>query len=290
MRILVLGPAEGWHAEQLRQASNRFGCSIEFASYETLNAAPRTGQSHAASCEAGNISQFDAVLSRTMPRGTLEQITFRLSILHALVRSGVKVINAPSAMELAIDKYATTSVVAQLGYDVPSTAVSQTRADAMESFTELGGDVVVKPLFGGEGRGVMRVQSHELAWTTFTTLQQLGAVIYLQEFVGPGGRDLRLFVVGENVWAIERSNQDDWRTNVSQGGQVRSVAITAEQREIALQICRSMGLAIAGVDLIFDPAGKAYVLEVNAVPGWKGTQSVVAENLAEQMIEHIARL
>ncbi|QDV69772.1 Ribosomal protein S6 modification protein [Rosistilla carotiformis] len=285
MKFLVLGPDRGWHANQLRAAADNAGDSIAFTDYEALSSVVGNGDPLRCDSPAGDLHAFDVILTRTMPLGTLEQVTFRLSILHALQESGVRVANPSRALEIAIDKYATTARLQRLGLPVPRTAVSQTRSDAMAAFEQFDGPVVVKPLFGGEGRGVMRIETRELAWTTFTTLQQLGAVIYQQEYIPCNGQDLRLFVAGDLVWAVQRCNPDDWRTNVSRGATCEQVAVTEAFRELATIVCRSLQLHVAAIDLIQDAAGRTYVLEVNGVPGWKGAQSVIQENLADRIIE-----
>lgn len=265
------------------------GHRLQFAPYESLAVSidqghPRQGLR----CQAGPLDQFDAVLARTMPAGSLEQITFRLAALHAAEAEGLPVINPPRTLETAIDKYATLALVRRLGYDVPPTIVVQSRSEAMDAFDALGGDVVVKPVFGGEGRGVMRICDPQLAWVTASTLERLDAVLYLQQFVPPGGLDTRLLVIGPKVWAIRRCGNGDWRTNVSQGGRSEVVDVTGEQREMALRIAAAMRLEIGSVDVIDAADGRPRVLEVNGVPGWKGAQAALGLNVAAEMIGYIA--
>src|SRR6202035_2302824 len=113
----------------------------------------------------------------------------------------------------------TTAVLQSAGLRVPPTMVCQHADAAMEAFNKLGGDVVVKPLFGSEGRGMVRVADEEIAWRTFSTLERLQAVLYVQQFVAHPGWDLRAFVIGGRVLAaMRRHARGDWRTNVSQGG------------------------------------------------------------------------
>lgn len=283
-RLLALGPSEGWHADRLRSAAERLGHRLVFAPYESLAARlDATGQ-HLASCDAGELAAFDAVFCRTMPAGTLEQITFRLAVLHSAFAAGVPLINPPRTLELAIDKYATLVQVAALGYRVPETMVVQSRKAAMAAFDALGGDVVVKPIFGGEGRGVMRVQDRQLAWYCFSTLDGLGAALYVQKFVPPGGRDTRMLVIGEETYGIRRINDRDFRTNVAGGGIGRAVELTPQQLAMARDIARSMSLVIGAIDLIDCDVHGSVVVEVNGVPGWKGAQGCFEFDLAERMI------
>ncbi|MEM9645817.1 MAG: hypothetical protein AAF989_12575, partial [Planctomycetota bacterium] len=172
--ILVLGSGEGWHADQLRVGASACGVLLEFADYESLRAELCERSTDATlTTDISPFSKFDAILTRTMPSASMEKITFRLAVLHAAQRMGMLVVNPAPSLELAIDKFATLQVVRSLGYAVPSTIVAQDRTVAMRAFEELGGDCVVKPIFGGEGRGVMRIQDPALAWTVFSTLDRL---------------------------------------------------------------------------------------------------------------------
>ncbi len=288
-RFLVLGGGEGWHANQLKSAAASVNVELDFATYESLSSVVSETGPTSLRCKQGSFSKYDAVLTRTMPPGSLEKITFRLAILHAQVQRGA-VVNHPRGLEIAIDKFATLERIAQLGFRVPETQVVQSRSEAMDAFRDLGGDCVVKPLFGGEGRGVMRIQDAELAWYAFTTLEQLDAVFYVQRFVSPGGRDTRLLCVGDDVFGIRRENANDFRTNRSSGGVARAVTPTDEQISAAKDVLRSMDLRFASVDFIDTEqggakSGRPMILEVNAVPGWRGAQSVVAQNIADRIIK-----
>ncbi len=282
--LLALGPGEGWHADRLRSAAERLGHRLVYAPYESLAASLDGSGRHRGRCAAGDLAAFDAVLCRTMPAGTLEQITFRLAVLHSMDAAGVPIINPPRTLERAIDKYATLVQVASLGYRVPETIVVQSRKEAMEAFDALGGDVVVKPIFGGEGRGVMRVRDRQLAWYAFSTLDGLGAALYVQKFVPPGGRDTRMLVIGDEVFGIRRTNDRDFRTNVAGGAMGRAIALTPEQLVLARSVAKAMSLVIGAIDLIDCDTHGSVVVEVNGVPGWKGAQGCFEIDLAERMI------
>src|SRR6056297_2633374 len=290
-RFLMLGGGEGWHWDQLRSAASRCGCEIRLGSYQSLRACLSPGEPCRLACDAGPLDQFDAILTRTMPAGTLETITFRLATLHACLDHwpGTVIVNQPRALEVAIDKFATLARVSALGYPVPQTRVVQTRREALEVFGELGGDCVVKPIFGGEGRGVMRLRDRELAHYTFATLENLGAVFYVQQFVPPGGSDTRLLVIGDAVLGLRRHNPLDFRTNLSRGGSCGRFEPGADQKAMALQICRSIGLTFASVDLLDRDDDDSCVVEVNGIPGWKGAQQVTSVNIAQLIIEVLVK-
>lgn len=289
LHLLVLGSPEGWHAQQLTQAAATLGHALSFAPYESL-AASLTASSGPPQirCEAGPLDRFAAVLTRTMPAGSLEQIIFRLTCLRTWQQQGGIVVNGPQALEMAIDKFATLAHLGRLGHPIPPTVVVQSRREAMDAFQSLGGDVIAKPLFGGEGRGVMRIQDRELAWFSFATLERLDAICYVQQFVPPGGRDTRLLVIGDQVWGVRRTGLASWRTNVSQGATCEAFPVSAAQRTLALEVAAAIGLEIGSVDLLDRTDGPDPVVEVNAVPGWKGAQRVIAQDLAAMMLEHVA--
>lgn len=275
-RLAVIGGSPGWHVDQLVDASEHAGASLQAFQYTDLRAGDQIELGD------GPINRFDAILTRTMPAGSLELVTLRLSILH---EAGLilPVINPAAGLELAIDKYRTTSIARRLNLPTPPTAVCQHRSDALDQFRRLGGDVVVKPIFGGEGRGVMRVRDIELARTIFTTLQTANLVIHQQSFVGPGGRDRRVLVIGDHVATFQRTNAVDFRTNHAAGANFCAVENCDDLVAQSRALLAAMTLTIAAVDWIDSERGPI-MLEVNAIPGWKSAQSVTKTNIAQKMI------
>jgi ribosomal protein S6--L-glutamate ligase len=229
------------------------------------------------------------VLVRTMPPGSLEQVVFRMDVLHRLQARGVVVLNPPAAIETCVDKYLASARLQSAGLPVPPTAVCQHADAALEAFVALGGDVVVKPLFGSEGRGMVRVADPETAWRVFRTLERTQAVLYLQQFVRHPGWDLRAMVLGGRVVAaMRRRAAGDWRTNVAQGGRAEPARLTGAQEELALRSAAAVGAAAAGVDLLPGLDGEFYVIEVNAVPGWRALAPVSGVDVAALMVGLLA--
>src|SRR5262249_58449628 len=133
----------------------------------------------------------------------------------------------PRALEICIDKYLATSLLEAAGLPVPPTIVCQSSDDAMAAFASLSGDVVVKPLFGSEGRGMVRISDEEIAWRTFRAIERTDSVLYLQKFIDHPGWDLRVFVLNGDVRAaMRRHARDGWRTNVAQGGRGEAVTVS----------------------------------------------------------------
>ena len=163
-------------------------------------------------------------------------------------------------------------------------------ANEAGELTELGGDVVVKPLYGGEGRGIMRVSDEAVAWRTFKTLIQLRAVIYQQPFLPHHGYDLRLFVLGDHIFAMRRRHPDDWRTNISRGAIAEPTDLDDDLVEVARRATGLVGAMMAGVDILPALDGQHYVLEVNAVPGWKALSQTLQLDIARLALQHISQL
>jgi RimK family alpha-L-glutamate ligase len=204
-----------------------------------------------------------------LPPGSIEQVVFRMDCLGRHAELGVVVLNSPRAIEAAVDKFLTSAKLQAAGLLTPRTIVCQTADDALAAFEALGRDVVVKPLFGSEGRGITRITDEALAERAFKMLAQLGAALYVQEFIPHEGCDLRLMVSGDQVLGMRRRSACDWRTNVSRGATAEPLEVTAELSELALRAAAAVDAQIAGVDLLPGKDGRLYALEVNAVPGWK---------------------
>jgi ribosomal protein S6--L-glutamate ligase len=220
-----------------------------------------------------------------MPPGSLEQVVFRMDVLHRWQEEGVTVLNPPRAVEVCVDKYLATARLWAAGLPVPPTIACQHADAALQAFEQLGGDVVVKPLFGSEGRGMMRINDLDLAWRTFRTLERLQSVLYLQQFVPHPGWDLRAFVVGGRVLAaMRRHAHGSWRTNVAQGGRAEAVRLQPDEVHLALAAADALSAPIAGVDLLLGPGGKWNVIEVNAVPGWRALAPASGIDIAAELI------
>jgi RimK family alpha-L-glutamate ligase len=280
MRIGLLAGGDGWHVRDLARAATLLGHQAETVDFRRVCASVAGPPDALVGC--------DGVIVRTMPPGSLEQVVFRMDVLHRLESRGVPVLNPARALEVCVDKYLATARLEAAGLPVPPTSVCQDAESALEAFAALGGDVVVKPLFGSEGRGMVRVSDPELAWRTFRTLERTQCVLYLQQFVRHPGWDLRVFVLGGRALAaMRRFGNGGWRTNIAQGGRGEVVRLSAEEERLALRAAQAVGAPVAGVDLLPGPDGGCYVLEVNAVPGWRALAPVTGVDVAAEMIHFL---
>lgn len=302
MRLGVLGSPTGWYMRDLQRAAEALpvnrATSIDSLSFAKLSVWSQQTESPQASSwtqstdestksESTKLSDYDAVLVRTMPLGSVEQIVFRMNALHVALSAGVQVLNPPRCLEIAIDKWLTLDLARQSGIETPRTICCQTREDALLAFEVLGRDCIVKPIFGGEGRGIVRVTDADMAWRVFSTLEQMQSVIYIQEFLVSQGYDLRLLVVGDELFCVRRENHGDWRSNVARGGKAIPYEPTFEQISIAFRACKAIQGWMIGVDILPTIDGRNVLLEVNAVPGWRATAAALNVDMAQLVLNRL---
>jgi RimK family alpha-L-glutamate ligase len=279
MHIAILSGGDGWHVQDLRRAAGALGHNAELVDFRRLSASVGVGDSQ---------PPYDAVIVRTMPPGSLEQVVFRMDLLHAWQAAGARILNPPRALEICVDKYLATVRLEAAGLRVPATIVCQQAEGALEAFARLGGDVVVKPIFGSEGRGMVRVSDPELAWRTFRAIERTQSALYLQRFIRHPGWDVRAFVSrGRALASMRRIAGADWRTNVAQGARAEVWPLPPEVEALALRAAEAVGTIVAGVDLLPGPDGGWYVIEVNAVPGWKALAPVTGIDIAKEIVHSL---
>ena len=266
MRLVVIGSPGAWHVGRIRAVALARGHDVSVVEWRQLGAfvaRAGAGAERATSlpepCRTDiflpdTIDAADAVIVRGMPAGRLEEVILRMDLLGRLAERGTPVINSPRALETAIDKYLSLARLAAAGIRVPRTIVAQDPDGIRRAWETLGGDAVVKPLFGSCGRGIERIDS--------------------QEFIPHAGWDVRILLVGEEVFSIRRRSATDWRTNLARGGIGEPFEPPQSWVDLARRTSALLGVEVAGVDLVPDAGGDPLVLEVNAVPGWRGLASV----------------
>jgi len=289
MHVAILSARSGWHTDELLRVLSARGHSGSVIPYEALLA--RMGgraQNSSLSSEGEQLLSADAVLARIIPNGSLEQIIYRVDALHWLEDRGVRVMNSPRAIERCVDKFYTSALLHDAGLATPETIVCEGVDDAMAAVREMG-DVIIKPLFGSMGHGMVRVSDTDTAFRVVRALEMTRAVFYVQRVVEHHGCDVRAFVVGDGiVAAMERRAQDGgWRTNISLGGEARAIELSTAWTEQALLAARAVGAEYAGVDLLPARDGTLYVLEVNGIPGWSGIQSVTDTDIAGAIVDRL---
>ena len=286
LRVGVLGASGSWHSRGLLAAlAGRGHDVLAIPATRLQSEVDERGEVHVRGPEGTVLDELDLLIVRGLPRGSLEQVIFRMDALHVLADLGVRCVNAPRAIERTVDKSWASALLARAGVPTPPTIVCERYDGAMRAFDELGGDVVVKPLFGAMGNGIVRVEDRDVAHRVFRALELERGVYYVQQTIAPAGhRNLRVLVVaGEVAGAMERLS-DSWRANVARGARPRAATPSEDERGLALAAAAALEVDVAGVDLLVAPDGDVVVLEVNGIPGWQALQSVCADDLTVRVV------
>ncbi len=207
---------EAWSSSQVRDALTKRGISYECFTFPRLVA--RLAYRPYFKVNGTSITdELDALIIRPIGRGSLEELVFRMDMLYKLERQGFYMVNPPTAIEHCVDKYDILALLEDVGVPVPRTLATESVNEALKAFQELGGDIVVKPIFGSRGQGATRVNDIDIADTIFKAITFHHGVIYMQEFVEHGFTDIRAFVLGDQVISSMRRVATGWKTNYSQG-------------------------------------------------------------------------
>ena len=278
---------EAWSSSQVRDALTKRGISYECFTFPRLVA--RLAYRPYFKVNGTSITdELDALIIRPIGRGSLEELVFRMDMLYKLERQGFYMVNPPTAIEHCVDKYDILAILEDVGVPVPRTLATENVNEALKAFQELGGDIVVKPIFGSRGQGATRVNDIDIADTIFKAITFHHGVIYMQEFVEHGFSDIRAFVLGDQVISSMRRVATGWKTNYSRGAKPAAAEISDEFKELAVKAAKAVGCKVAGVDILEGPAGPR-IVDVNSQPGWKGLQMVAKVNIAEEIVKFVLK-
>jgi tetrahydromethanopterin:alpha-L-glutamate ligase len=268
-----------WHARELSKALAARGARVVPVRLAACGFA--SGNASGLDIDGLRDRLPDAVVVRTMSGGTFEAVTLRLGMLHALRELGVMVWNDARAIERCVDKSATSFLLARAGIATPPTwaVESLDAARAIVRREAAAAPLVLKPLFGSQGRGLKLIRTQD----DLPAAGEVSGVYYLQRYVAverDGFRDFRLLVCRGRVIAAMVRHADGWITNVKRGGRPMAGVIDHEIRDLAVRAAAAVGTDFAGVDLLHGPDGRPTVLEVNSMPAWSGLQKVTPASIA----------
>jgi tetrahydromethanopterin:alpha-L-glutamate ligase len=271
-----------WHARELTRAFAQLGARVVPLRLSAFSLDTR--RPHALAIPGFGTRLPDLVLVRAVGLGSFEAVTLRLGILHALVELNVPVANTPRCIERCVDKAATSFLCFKHGIPTPPTfalqSPRQTRALVRRECAN--GPLVLKPLFGAQGRGLKLIRRE----SDLPDIESMAGVYYLQRFVGldrEGYSDVRVLVAGGRVLAAMTRRAQHWITNVKLGGKPGPLAIDDEMQNLAIQAAAAVEADFAGVDLLRCADGRLTVIEVNSMPGWQGLQSVTDFSIADEL-------
>jgi RimK family alpha-L-glutamate ligase len=287
VKIGILGnDGKEWHIQRLLGELRSRGA--EAYVFPATRLVSRIGAEPKVAVKGYMIEDYDALIVRRMPGGTAERVFYRMDAIHMLEEYGVYVINPALSIEKSVNKYYTSALLEKAGIMSPRTVVTESFTESMRAFEELGGDVVVKPLFGSLGAGITRLTDGDIAYRVFRALESTQSVFYIQEYIPHGNEDIRAFVIGDEVVASMKRVGAGWKTNISSGAAPEPYEASDEEVETSLKAAETLGLEYTGVDLMrSDIDGTLYTLEVNSTPGWEGLQKVTNVDIAERLVEYV---
>ena len=234
------------------------------------------------------LESFDAVI----PRIAASKTFYGTAVVRQFEVMGVFSANESQAISRSRDKLRCLQILARDGIGLPVTGFAHATQDIDGLLEFVGGaPVVIKLLEGTQGIGVVLAETQNAAKSVIEAFRQLDANILVQEFIKEAaGVDLRCFVVGGRVVAAMKRQgaEGDFRSNLHRGGKADMVKLTPEERTTAVRAAKSMGLKVAGVDLLRSHHGPV-VMEVNSSPGLEGIEKASSIDVAKKIIEFLAK-
>ncbi|MGB1800239.1 MAG: ATP-grasp domain-containing protein [Gammaproteobacteria bacterium] len=291
-KVAIITDDPGWHGRQLTSALKEYGLESQYLSLSDC-AIEISGQEQGLGKEQRKELVFPGFeqmplgfFIRGVPGGTLEQVIFRLDILHALKDSGITVYNSPRSIERTVDKPLTSLLLSRAGLPTPTTWICESIEQAnsiLNRETKDGSQLVLKPLFGSQGIGVHLVDKE----TGLIHDEKFAGIYYLQRFIERKNdefTDIRVLVIDGVAVAAMLRRGSDWLTNRAQGATYEAIEIDEQIASLAVSACKVLDIDYAGVDLMQDKNGNFYIIEVNSIPAWYGLQQVVDFNIASCLI------
>ena len=296
-RVAILTDEIGWHTRQLQSALRRRGAvgrCIDLADCRIDTEASW----HGVSIPGYGTDLPDAAIVRGIAGGSFEQVTKRLGILHALRALGVPVYNDARAIERSVDKSMTSLLLHAARIPTPPTWATESLAQAQRIAIREGAAghaLVLKPLFGSQGKGLRLVGTVDGVHHPLPSLERVyGSLAYLQRFVPAAcqpGFDWRVLVVGGRARTAMRRVSRHWIHNVAQGARCEPQAMNEALATLAERAAAALELDYAGIDIVpgqaSDPMQGMQVIEVNGVAAWHGLQRVTPFNIADALVEDL---
>jgi ribosomal protein S6--L-glutamate ligase len=230
-----------------------------------------------------NLQGFDAVIPRIGASVTF----YGTAVLRQFEMMGVLPLNESVAITRSRDKLRSLQLLSRKGIGLPITGFAHKPDDIGDLIKMVkGAPLVIKLLEGTQGIGVVLAETHQAAESVIEAFMGLQAQILVQEFIGEaGGSDIRCLVIDDKVVAAmkRQGKEGEFRSNLHRGGSASLIKITPEERSTAVRAAQTMGLNVAGVDLLRSNHGPV-VMEVNSSPGLEGIESATGKDIAGAII------
>lgn len=287
MKIVVLASNPRLYSNQrIVDAAKARGHEVEFANVGACFIKVATDGCEVFRDDSTKFEQIDCVIPRLKPSMTF----YGTTIIRQFEMLGVRCLNGSDSITKSRDKLHSLQVLSQHGINMPITSFANSAYETKDLIKLVGGaPLVVKLLEGTKGVGVVLAEKNKAAESVVNAFKSLKADVLVQQYIKESkGCDIRCFVIGDKVVAsMERIAQEgEFRANIHLGATARSVEITEEERQMAINAVRIIGLEVAGVDMVRSSTGPK-ILEVNSSPGLEGIEGATGINVAEKMIEYL---
>jgi ribosomal protein S6--L-glutamate ligase len=285
MKIAILSKGSGnYSTKRLKEAALASGHSVRVINYAKCYVTLESGKP-VVRYEGEELTDIDVII----PRIAANLTSYGASIVRQFEMQNVFTTTASLAIVRSRDKLRSTQLLAKAGVGIPKTVFARETADLEDVLDQVGGaPVIIKVARGTHGNGVVLAETRKAAKAVMQAFYVEGVSFIVQEYVAESaGTDIRAFVVnGKVVASMQRQSlDDDFRSNLHQGGSGSPVKLTEEERKTAQRAAKAMGLPVCGVDMMRSERGPL-VLEVNSSPGF-GIEKVTERNVAEKIIDYV---
>lgn len=288
-RVCILADKHDWHSSELSSSFKKKSIDVNKIKFEDLNF--KVCDNELLIFHKNSIFDYDGVWVRYIDGGTIEEITFKLSILHIIKLSGIYVHNSAEIIEKTIDKFRTSSILALNKILTPNTIIRKMKTGEKKNFYKLlkESNYLHKPILGSQGKGILSFKN----MLEFRTKPIANSIVYFQQFLGNLDdkvfKDIRILVSNHKlIVGVERKSKQ-FLTNVSMGGKVTQIKPDKKVNRLSNEISKLFELGYGGLDLKYFE-NKFYVLEVNSIPSWKATQKVTKQNIADLLVRDFVHL
>jgi ribosomal protein S6--L-glutamate ligase len=284
--ILLASNPKLYSNQRLMEEAINSNHEIEFVNIKDCNLYISKGKSEIYLTDGKKLENIDVVIPRIRPSMTFAGTT----VVRQFEMMNIYCLNDSWSIMGSRDKLHSLQLLSRAGVDIPITGFSHSTYETKHLIKMVGGaPLIIKLLEGAKGIGVVLAETGKAAESVINAFRSLNAHILVQEYIKESkGKDIRCFVVGDQVvTAIERQAEEgEFRANIHLGGRAKMVKITEEEKAIAINSAKIIGLDVAGVDLVRSNSGPK-VLEVNSSPGLEGIETATGINVARKIIEFI---
>lgn len=289
MKITILSFAfDSFSIKRLRQACARASLKVQLLDANSV----------AMHCDSSGLKLFSNNHPIDLPEILLSRLgaasfPVGVAIVRQIEQLGVRTVNSWRSIAMTRDKFLTMQILGTHKIPIPPTAFISLSSDLAPAIERLGGSpVILKLTRGTQGIGVMLAETVKSAEAIFETMQLTHKQVLVQKFIAESkGQDVRAFIVGQRVVAAMRriAKNDEFRSNFHRGGKVEALKLPLEYEKVALKAAETLGLEIAGVDILESDNGPL-IMELNSSPGLEGIESASKVDVAGAIIEHLKEL